>query len=165
MTAVKRAGERATNLGGEDVVGDVPDPLAAVDVGVAHAFHFAEDGAHRCVRGLVSLLVDEHPPAWGWGVGAEREHPVRPVGAHTRVQPTGGRHPGGRTHTGGGIGHYSAAQLHTPAGTCLWMEHSCAMLASPPAPTFSTWQCYESEPIFQGLRSRDLLFSVIFINS
>lgn len=55
--------DRPTNLGGEDIIGDVPNPLAAIDVGVAHTLHFAKDGAHRRVSGLVSLLVDKHPPA------------------------------------------------------------------------------------------------------
>lgn len=84
---------RPTNLGGEDVVGDVPDPLASVDVGVAHAFHFAVDGAHRRVRGLVSLLVDEHPPAKG----------AESILSGPSVQPTVRRYPGARTHTGDGI--------------------------------------------------------------
>lgn len=51
-----------TNLGREDVVADIPDPFASVHVGVTHSFHFAVDGAHCRVCGLVSFLVDKHPP-------------------------------------------------------------------------------------------------------
>lgn len=52
----------APHLRREDVVGHVPHPLGSVHIGVAHSLHFAEDGAHRSVRGLVAFLVDEHPP-------------------------------------------------------------------------------------------------------
>lgn len=55
----------ATDLRREDVVGHVPDSLGSIHIGVAHSFHFTEDGADCCVCGLVTFLVDEHPPGNG----------------------------------------------------------------------------------------------------
>lgn len=54
-----------TNLRREDVVSHIPDPLSSVDIGIAHSLHFGEDWAHCCVSGLVSSLIDEHPPVRG----------------------------------------------------------------------------------------------------
>lgn len=51
-----------TNLWREDVVGYVPHSLLSAHVGVAHSFHFGKDGADGRVCGLVTFLVDEHPP-------------------------------------------------------------------------------------------------------
>lgn len=59
---VKGLSQPVTNLRGEDVVGHVPHFLGSIHIGVAHSFHFGEDGAHSCVCGLVAFLVDEHPP-------------------------------------------------------------------------------------------------------
>lgn len=51
-----------TDLRREDVVSHIPDSLSPAYVGVAHSFHFGEDGAHCDVCGLVAFLIDEHPP-------------------------------------------------------------------------------------------------------
>ncbi len=59
---MKGFSQPVTDLWREDVVGHIPDSLRSVQIGVAHSFHFAEDGAHCCVCGLVAFLVDEHPP-------------------------------------------------------------------------------------------------------
>lgn len=53
---------KVTDLWREDIISHVPDPLSPAVVGVAHSFHFGEDGADGRVCGLVTFLIDENPP-------------------------------------------------------------------------------------------------------
>lgn len=59
---MKGFSQTGTNLWREDIVGNIPDSLISIHIGVAHAFHFGEDGADCRVCGLVAFLVDENPP-------------------------------------------------------------------------------------------------------
>lgn len=62
---------KVTDLWREDIISHVPDPLSPAVVGVAHSFHFGEDGADGRVCGLVTFLIDENPPVH------ETEHSVQ----------------------------------------------------------------------------------------
>lgn len=53
---------KVTDLWREDIISHVPDSLSPAVVGVAHSFHFGEDGADGRVCGLVTFLIDENPP-------------------------------------------------------------------------------------------------------